>query len=415
LSRYDAKVRILFVTQIVPFPPHGGVLQRGYNLLRELGKRHEVHLLAFHHPDELPPGEPVERSRAELGKYCRTIEYFPLWPKVSALHKLAALGLGAIYPGPFSVLAHKSRAMAKRITSLCAARVCDIVHLDTIALAPYLENCGVIPTVLCHHNIESRLMARRAEHETSFAARKYVASQSRKLLEYEREQPARFRLNITVSANDSDTLRRICPGVHAVDIPNGVDTEYFAPRPHDGAPTLIYTGGMNMFANRDAIEWFLDAIWPRVKAAIPQVRFLGVGARPCARLLEAAAADRSIEAPGFVDDVRPWVARAAVYVVPLRVGGGTRLKMVDAMAQGKAIVATSIGAEGTEGDDGTHFMLRDDAKSFADTLIELLHDPERRTALGAAARQRAVDRYSWPMLAERLAGHYERVVGAAAA
>jgi glycosyltransferase involved in cell wall biosynthesis len=407
-------VRILFVTQIVPFPPHGGVLQRGYNLLRELGRRHEVHLLAFHHPDELPLGEPLERSRVELGKFCRSIEYFPLWPKASPLHKLAAIGLGMVYPRPFSVLAHKSRRLAKRISSLCAARACDLVHLDTIALAPYLEQCGLVPTVLCHHNIESTLMARRAEHESGFAARRYVAAQSRKLLEFERQQPPRFRLNITVSAHDSATLRTISPNAHAVDIPNGVDTDYFTPREHDGTPAMIYTGGMNMFANRDAVEWFLDAIWPRVKAAVPEARFFGVGARPCARLLEAAASDPSIEAPGFVDDVRPWVARSAVYVVPLRVGGGTRLKMVDAMAQGKAIVATTVGAEGVEGEDGRHFLLRDDPQSFADSIVGLLRDPARRQALGAAARERAVERYSWPMLADRLAGHYARVIGTAA-
>lgn len=408
-------MRILFVTQIVPYPPHGGVLQRGFNLLRELGREHEVHLLAFHHPDELPHGEPVERSRRELGRFCRSIEYFPLWPKRSAAHKLAALAAGAVYPGPFSVLAHRSAALARRIEDICAgATPPDIVHLDTIALAPYLENCGARPTVLCHHNIESTLMARRAGHESSFAARRYVAAQSRKLLDYERTQPARFRLNITVSATDSATLREICPTANAVDIPNGVDTDYFTPREHDGTPALIYTGGMNMFANRDAVEWFLDAIWPLVKQAVPEARFFGVGARPCARLLEAAAADPSVEAPGFVDDVRPWVARSAVYIVPLRVGGGTRLKMVDAMAQGKAIVATTVGAEGVEGEDGTHFLLRDQPRAFADTIIELLRDPARRQALGAAARARAVERYSWPILANRLAGHYARVAEAAA-
>jgi polysaccharide biosynthesis protein PslH len=413
VGRYDAKVRILFVTQIVPYPPFGGVLQRGYNLLRELGRQHEVHLLAFHHPDELPPGEPVERSRAELGKFCRSLEYFPLWPKKSRLHKLVAFGVGSLIREPFSVLAHKSAALAERIESLCEKRACDIVHLDTIALAPYLENCGAVPAALCHHNIESQLMARRAEHESNFAARRYVAAQSRKLLDYERVQPARFRLNITVSQNDSAMLRSICPAAHAVEIPNGVDTEYFKPTGHDGTPALIYTGGMNMFANRDAVEWFLEAIWPRVKAVMPEARFYAIGSRPSAKLLAAAAADPHVEAPGFVDDVRPWVSRAAVYVVPLRVGGGTRLKVVDAMAQGKAIVSTTVGAEGVEGEDGRHFLLRDDPQSFADTVVELLRDPARRRQLGSDARDRAVERYSWPLLADRLAGHYARVIGAA--
>ena len=112
-------MRILFVTQIVPYPPHGGVLQRGFNLLRELGRTHDVHLLAFHHPDELPPGEALEQSRAELGKFCSAVEYFELWPKKSSAHRFLGLGLAAMHPAPFSVLAHRNRKLSQRISELC--------------------------------------------------------------------------------------------------------------------------------------------------------------------------------------------------------------------------------------------------------------------------------------------------------
>jgi glycosyltransferase involved in cell wall biosynthesis len=404
-------MRILFVTQIIPFPPHGGVLQRGYNLLRELGSEHDVHLLAFHHPDELAPGEPLERSRAELGRFCREIEYFPLWVKKSALHKLVAFGLGAVYPKPFSVLAQKSGALAKRIATICnSAKPPDIVHLDTIALAPLREACGKVPVVLGHHNIESQLMARRAPHETGALARAYVEAQTRRLLAYEREQAGRFRLNITVSDADSAMLKSICPAAKAAAIPNGVDTNYFTPRVGDDAPAVIYTGGMNMFANRDAVEWFLDAIWPRIRAKIPDARFFAVGTKPSQKVLDAAAANIGVEAPGFVDDVRPWVARAGVYVVPLRVGGGTRLKMVDAMAQGKAIVATPVGAEGIDGRDGEEFLLRAEPDAFADTVVRLLGDKAERARLGRNARLRAEGKYAWPILGRELASLYSRVI-----
>lgn len=403
-------MRILFVTQIIPYPPHGGVLQRGYNLLRELGRKHEVHLLAFHHPDELTSPAAVEQSRQELGKFCSRIDYFPLWPKQSALHKLVAFAAGAVYPGPFSVLAHKSNALAHRIGELCSNRPPDIVHLDTIALAPYRNQCASVPAVLAHHNIESQLMARRAEHEQGVAARSYVQAQTRRLVSYEQRHAGEFRLNITVSDADAEMLRRICPPARTAVIPNGVDTDYFHPRPGEETPALIYTGGMNMFANRDAVEWFLDAIWPRIKAAVPDVRFHAIGQRPSPRVLEAAAKDSAIVAPGFVDDVRPYVARSAVYVVPLRVGGGTRLKMVDAMAQGKAIVATTVGAEGIDGENGKHFVLADEPQAFADQVIRLLRDAGARAQLGAAARQRAEQRYAWPILGDQLAGHYARVI-----
>ncbi len=409
-------MRILFVTQIVPYPPHGGVLQRGYNLLRELGRDNEVHLLAFHHPDELPNGEPLERSRAELGKFCRHIEYFPLWPKQSAAHKLVALAAGAVYPGPFSVLAHRSGALARRIEALCSGQTRpDIVHLDTIALAPYRKYCGLVPTVLGHHNIESQIMARRAPHESSAAARLYVAAQARRLTELERTEPGKFPLNVVVSETDGAALTQLCPGTATVNVPNGVDIEYFRPRPGEETPALIYTGGMNMFANRDAVEWFLESIWPLVKREVPEARFFAIGQRPSERVLEAAARDPSVEAPGHVADVRPWVARAAVYIVPLRVGGGTRLKMVDAMAQGKAIVATRVGAEGIKGDDGRHFVLADEPEAFAREVVRLLRDPAARARLAAEARTRAEDTYAWSILGGTLVDAYRGVIAGARA
>ena len=404
-------MRILFVTQIVPYPPHGGVLQRGFNLLRELGRTHDVHLLAFHHPDELPPGEAVQRSRAELGKFCSAVEYFELWPKKSPAHKFFGLGLAAMHPAPFSVLAQRNRRLSQRIAELCRSdRTPQIIHLDTVALAPYAASCQGIPTVLAHHNIESQLMQRRAEHERGALQRQYVELQALRLRRYEAQVCGRFPLNITVSDADAAMLGEICPGVRTVVIPNGVDTDYFRPRWGSETPALVFTGGMNMFANRDAVEWFLGNVWPLVKSQVPAIRFYAIGQRPSPRVLEAAARDGCIHAPGHVPDVRPWVEKAAIYVVPMRVGGGTRLKVVDAMAQGKAIVSTTLGAEGIEGQDGVHFVLADEARDFADRIIELIGRPDERRRLGEAARTRAESHYGWRPLGDRLGDAYAEVI-----
>lgn len=404
-------MRILYVTQIVPYPPHGGVLQRGFNLLRELGRRHEVHLLAFHHRDELPPGEAVERSKRELGAFCRTVEYFDLWPKRSAAHRLLCLTVAALHPEPFSVLAHRSRQLSRRIAESCRGhRAPDVVHLDTIALAPYARFCGDRPVILAHHNIESQLMQRRATFERGWLQRFYVGREAGKLRRLEARVADRFRANITVSDADADELRTICPRAITEVIPNGVDTVYFAPRRGQETPTLIFTGGMNMFANRDGVDWFLDCAWPLVKARVPDARFVAIGQRPSERLLAAAAKSDSVLAPGFVEDVRPAVASAAIYIVPLRVGGGTRLKVLDAMAQGKAIVSTTLGAEGIDVKDGEHLVLADDAGAFADRIVDLLNRPEERLRLGQAARRRAEEKYSWAMLGDRLAGVYARAI-----
>lgn len=407
-------MRILYVTQIVPYPPHGGVLQRGYNLLRELGSRHEVHLLAFHHRDELPPGEAVEQSRRELGKFCRSVEYFDLWPKRSAVHRAAGLAAAAFHPAPFSVLAHRSRHLSERIAEICrGAGAPDVVHLDTIALAPYAGVCGKLPVVLAHHNIESQLMQRRAEFERGWLQRRYVGREAAKLRQLEARVAGSFLANITVSDADAVELRAICPGAVTEVIPNGVDTFYFTPRRGEETPTLVFTGGMNMFANRDGVDWFLESVWPAVKARVPAARFVAIGQRPSERLQEAAGRDGAVEAPGFVQDVRPAVARAAVYIVPLRVGGGTRLKVLDAMAQGKAIVSTTLGAEGIDVRDGEHLVLADDAQAFADRVVELLQRPGERLRLGDAARRQAEAKYSWSILGERLAGVYARAIESA--
>jgi len=407
-------MKIVYVTQIVPYPPHGGVLQRGFNLLRELGRRHSVHLIAFHHPDELPYGETLRKSREELERFCDQVEYLPLWPKQSAAHKLAAFAFATAYPKPFSVLAHRSRRLSKKLRQLTSSGArADVVHLDTIALSPYRDDCGSVPVVLTHHNIESQLMERRAQVESTPLARWYVGLQARRLRAYEASESGRFSVNVMVSDTDAALLRSICPGARTAVIPNGVDVEYFVPRRDEESPAVIYTGGMNMFANRDAVDWFVDSIWPRVKSSVPEVRFLAVGQRPSARLLEVAASDDQIEVPGFVPDVRPWVARAAVYIVPLRVGGGTRLKMVDAMAQGKAIVATTVGAEGIHGDNGRHFVIADEPERFAAEVVRLIRDASVRRELGDAARARVEAEYGWPMLAERLAGVYESAIAGA--
>ena len=253
-------------------------------------------------------------------------------------------------------------------------------------------------------------MSRRAEHERGAVQRKYVELQARRLRRYEAQVCRQFPLNITVSGADAETLGEICPGIRTVVIPNGVDTDYFRPSWGHETPALVFTGGMNMFANRDAVEWFLDDAWPMVKLKVPGVQFYAIGQRPSPRVLEAAARDECVHVPGHVPDVRPWVERAAIYVVPMRVGGGTRLKVVDAMAQGKAIVSTTLGIEGIDGQDGVHFVIADEAQDFADRIIELIARPDERRRLGESARARAESHYAWRTLGDRLGNAYAEVV-----
>jgi sugar transferase (PEP-CTERM/EpsH1 system associated) len=403
-------VKVLFLSQIVPYPPHGGVLQRGFNLLRELGRQAHVHLLAFVHPDVLSTPDAVEDSRRVLGEFCASVEYFRLWPKASKLHQAAALAVSTCSRDPFSVIAHRSTAYQRRVDETLGAVSFDVIHADTIALSQFVPGGRRMAAVLTHHNVESMLMERRAQVESGALARRFLQRETAKLRVCEAALSPRFDVNIVVSEPDGDALARIAPGIRTAVVPNGVDVDYFTPEFEKQTPALVYTGGMNMFANRDAVMYFLTEVWPQVVAKVPDVKFYAVGQTPPAELQALAARDRRIVVTGYVDDVRPYVAESAVYVVPLRVGGGTRLKVLDAMAMGKALVSTSIGCEGIALRPDEHLVVADTADRFAEATVALLGDRARRLALGRAARQLVEDRYSWPIIGRRLLGAYEEAV-----
>jgi sugar transferase (PEP-CTERM/EpsH1 system associated) len=404
-------VRVLFLSQIVPYPPHGGVLQRGYNLLRELGRHSDVHLLAFVHPDVLLTPTTLDESRRELGRFCRSVEYFPLWAKKSAAHKAAALALGVVSPAPFGMIAHRSRAFGARVVATTRAERFDIVHVDTIALAPFVDlDRSAAATVLTHHNVESMLMERRAQVERRWWARAFLAREAAKLAAAERRVSPRFDVNIVMSPNDRAALAAMAPSARTSVVPNGVDTEYFTPAPGRETPALIYGGGMNMFANRDAVMHFLAEVWPKIRASRPDVRFFAVGQDPPRELLAMAERDPGIVVTGYVTDIRDFIAQAAVYVVPLRVGGGTRLKVLDAMAMGKALVSTSLGCEGIGATSGEHLLIADTPQAFADATLMLLADSGRRIALGRAARALVEREYAWPVVGRQLLDGYREAM-----
>lgn len=403
-------MKVLFLSQIVPYPPHGGVLQRGYNIIRELGREAAVHLLAFVHPDVLPNDAVLEESRLALQKHCGAVEYFSLWPKASSAHRVAGLAAAALSPLPFSVLAHHSRAFRRRVAELVATEDFDVIHVDTIALAQFLDHRWSIPTVLTHHNIESQLMERRAGAETGWMARSYLRRETHKLLAYEAEVSGIFDINVFVSKTDEQTLVERVPGLQTAIVPNGVDIEYFTPNQGKGLPALIYTGGMNMFANRDAVMYFLNEIWPLIRAQVPDVRFFAVGQDPPKELLDVGARDAHVVVTGYVNDVRPFVWDAAVYVVPLRVGGGTRLKVLDAMAMGKAMVSTSIGCEGLDVRPDEHLVVADSPAQFAEEVVRLLRNPHRRDVLSGAARALVERRYSWRTIGGQLMDAYRLAI-----
>src|SRR5207247_6537861 len=215
---------------------------------------------------------------------------------------------------------------------------------------------------------------------------------------------------VAVSEEDAALLAARAPAARVRAIPTGVDLSYFAPgTSREDDTSLVFMGSMDWLPNEDAVLHFLEAILPRVRREVPDVTFTVVGRNPGPRLRAAAARD-GIALTGRVEDIRPHVLRAAVFVVPLRVGGGTRLKIFEALAMGKAVVSTTVGAEGLPLVPGLHFVQADDPAQFADSVVALLRDSGRRRALGSAGRRLMEERYSWSQVAQEFEARCEEVV-----
>ena len=213
----------------------------------------------------------------------------------------------------------------------------------------------------------------------------------------------KFKAVIAVSAEDRDRMQREY-GVDAIfDVPTGVDTEFFRPsgRAKPAANNLVFTGSMDWLPNEDAIRYFVDEILPIVKHKVPDVTLTVVGRNPSASLVQLGEKNPSIVVTGRVDDVRPYIDQAAVYIVPLRIGGGTRLKIYEAMAMEKPIVSTTIGAEGLPLSNGIELLLADKPESFANSVVQLLHEPEVANRIGACAAATVRQRFSWNQVASR--------------
>jgi glycosyltransferase involved in cell wall biosynthesis len=263
--------------------------------------------------------------------------------------------------------------------------------------------------VLFEHNVEHQIWKRMALNEKSPWRRALLEIEWRKLRRYEAEACGRVRRTVAVSEQDRAQLAKLSLAADVVAVPTGVDTLYFAPQAVEERPReLVFTGAMDWFPNEDGLIQFCQSTLPLVRAALPEVSLTVVGRNPTARLREAAQA-AGARVTGTVDDVRPYLAEAAVVIVPLRIGGGTRLKIFEALAMAKAVVSTTIGAEGLPVVDGEHIVIADAPERFAGAIVDLLRRPERRLALGTAGRRLVEWQFAWPQVAANFEQHLTEV------
>jgi polysaccharide biosynthesis protein PslH len=393
-------MRILWLKSDLLLPLDKGGKLRTWHLMRHLAKRHEITYLAFAEPDT---------SRAdidgmkEVAERVQTITRSD--PAKGSWRFYADAALHLIDPLPYAVGKYRSAEFRRRLNALLAGDAFDLIVCDFLFPAVNLPKRLPCPAVIFTHNVESEIWRRHAETKTGALSRLLYGMQYRRMLQYEGAALRRFDGVLAVSDADRDTFDRIYPGairrpVHVV--PTGVDTQYFSPSRSDAASReLVFTGSMDWLPNEDAMLFFVRDVLPLIRAEEPDVRLSIVGRAPTPAVKKLAD-DAGIRVTGRVDDVRPYMRDAAVYIVPLRIGGGTRLKIFEAMAMGKAVVSTTIGAEGLPVTNGRHVIVADDPRTFAEQTLDLLRDVDRRRALESAARTLVMEKYDWSAVAGEL-------------
>jgi glycosyltransferase involved in cell wall biosynthesis len=400
-----ARPKLLFLSQTLPFPPDSGTASRSYNVLRLLARDYDVTALCFYRRATTPD---LAGSLAALRGIASYVEAFPIEQEYSRARMLADHTRSMLTGRAYTAFAYESGAFNRALRSHLAREQFVLAHLDSLDLGAYVPLLTGIPVVAVHQNVESALLRRRAANESSALRRAYLRQQARLMEGEERRWSPRVALNLAVSEADMQELRALVPNARFEMVPNGVDVEAFVPGGDGARDGIVFVGGMSWFPNADALEFFDDEILPLVRARDERVKVTWVGrAKPD---VIASYAKRGIQLTGHVDDIRPYVAAAACYVVPLRIGGGTRLKILDAWAMGKAVVSTSVGCEGLDAVDGKNILIRDDPAAFASAVTTVLRDPGLRAALERNARTTAEQRYSWNVIGETMRRLYGEVL-----
>jgi polysaccharide biosynthesis protein PslH len=386
-------MRLLFLSFAFPLPANNGHRMRTWTMLEVLAAQgHDITLLTF-----AEPGEP-EGHDAALKKVCREIEIVPLiLNSLSSTADYLNRFLGLFGTQPYTVRRFTSPAMRARIHEHLARDSYDAVLCNTVYSAVNLPVTQV-PVILDSHNVEHVVLGRYVSLEQNPAKRFYAWSEMRKLRKWEKDSCRRATIGMACSENDRKLLSSLCPGLRVTVVPNVVDVDRYVLQKEDSSSTILFQGAMDWFPNRDAVCFFVDRVLPLLGQRVPHLRFVVAGRNPSPTFVTKFDGVPGIEFTGTVPDIRDEIAKAAVCVVPLRIGSGTRLKILEAAAMAKPIVSTRVGAEGLEFVNREEIVLADEPSEFARAIVDLLAYPVRRRRMSLAARRRVEIQYSMSAL-----------------
>jgi glycosyltransferase involved in cell wall biosynthesis len=404
-------VRILWVKANKLLPMESGGSIRSFHIVRHLAARHELTFLSYY------AGAPDPAYRAELERCFPGAVALPTgkWEPAGAARSLDYV-LHLPRAAPYAVSRFASAEVRGKIAGWFRDRSFDVAVCDFLqsAINFPLAHDGTksaelaIPSILFQHNVETEIWRRHVLTEPSKYKKLIYGIEFSKMLSYERRAVQQFQHVIAVSANDERLMSAWVDASRITVVPTGVDLERYRPERPAGEPQplVMFVGAMDWEPNVGAVEYFCRDVWPRVAGEIPDARFRIVGRNPLWRV--RALASDSVEVTGRVPSVQEHLREAAVVVVPLRVGGGTRLKIYEAMAAGKAVVSTTVGAEGLDVHHGRDILLADDATTFADAVVMLLRDRGVRSSYEQAAARQAAQ-FDWPQVAAKFEDVLKRV------
>jgi glycosyltransferase involved in cell wall biosynthesis len=393
--------RILFVTQQLPWPRDSGGNIRTYFMLQELARRYEVVLCST------SDGSAAAREgESVLGEFCSAVHLVPDVKRNSSLGQARGVLASLVRGKPAVMLYNENRALAEVVRRELSGAPFDSVHLNHLDTTPYLDFSNSPPSVIDTHNLLFEYYARRAEVESGIFKRWACAREGRLLAEHEPRILRAVSRVVVCSETEHARLATVDPHINVHVVPNGVDCATFQPRgvtPKTLSSELVFVGDLSYGPNQDAALRFVNEVLPLVQREEAAARFLAVGKNPSSELEACGRGREDVVVTGIVDDVREWVHRAGVYVVPIRYGSGTRLKVLEAFALGMPTVSTCLGAEGIEVHEGKDILLRDGPEEMAQAIVELLRDPQRAARLAVSARANVERNYDWPALGERMA------------
>jgi glycosyltransferase involved in cell wall biosynthesis len=405
-------MNVLFLTPYLPGPPIFGGQRRIHGLMGQLGKKHEISVMAL-----VDPSFNLRDGVRDARTYCReVITVVDAWHKVSGRNKRLMQFGSLLTPYSYEEVLYSRPEFQRTLDHHLGGHEYDVIVSEFVFMAGYQIRGPWAATnrpllVLDEHNIEYDLIRRTAE-AGGLGRRVFNELNWRKLEREEIRAWKRFDGCTVTSTRDEAFVKKEVPGLRTAVVPNGVDVDVFAPEP--GATpqplTMLFFGAINYYPNTDGALFFAQEILPLVRARFPGVRFRIVG--PVGEGPVMDLRKDGVEVVGFVDDLKAEIEQSAMVVVPLRIGGGTRLKIVEAMSMAKPIVSTRIGAEGLDLTHDEDILLADTPQDFADQVARVLGDAELATRLGRAARQTAIRGYSWKTAAEKMDALFQELVSA---